>query len=63
MDILSKIAIIGFSVFLIWMLYSYIKKNPESLSLANLNKSFFTMGILGVGLIVFIAMVVILLRS
>ncbi len=63
MDILSKIGAIIFAAFLAWMLFRYIKSNPESLSLANLNKSMFTMGLLAVGLIVFIAVVVMLLRN
>lgn len=62
MDMLSKIAAVLFATFLLWMLFKYIKSNPESLSSANLNKSFYTMGILGVGLIVFIAVIVMLLR-
>lgn len=63
MDIFSKIVAILFAAFLLWMLYRYIKANPESLSLANLNKSFLTMGILGVGLIVFVALIVYFLRT
>lgn len=59
---LSKIAAVLFAAFLLWMLFKYIKSNPESLSSANLNKSFYTMGILGVGLIVFIAVIIMLLR-
>lgn len=62
MDMLSKIAAVLFAAFLLWMLFKYIKSNPESLSSANLNKSFYTMGILGVGLIVFIAVIIMLLR-
>lgn len=62
MDMLYKIAVIIFAAFLIWLLYRFIKANPESLSAANLNKSFFTMGALGLGLIAFIAVIVMLLR-
>ncbi len=63
MDMLSKIVAILFAVFLLWGLFRYLKANPESLSLANLNKSMLTMGIVAVGLIVFIAIVVFLLRG
>lgn len=63
MDMLSKIAAIMFAAFLGWMLFRFIKSNPESLSFSNLNKSFFSMGIMAVGLIVFVAVVVVLLRS
>lgn len=62
MDTLSKIAAIIFAAFLGWMLFRFIKSNPESLSFGNLNKSFLSMGLLAVGLIVFIAVVVMLLR-
>lgn len=63
MDMLSKIVAILFALFILWMLFRYIKANPESLSLANLNKSMFTMGMLALGLIVFIGIVVYLLRG
>lgn len=62
MDIFSKILMVVFAIFLLWMLFRFIKSNPESLSFANLNKSFMSMGLLAVGLIVFIAVVVMLLR-
>ncbi len=62
MDTFSKIAAVVFGIFLIWMLFRYIKSNPESLSRENLSKSFYSMGLLGVGLIIFIAFVVMLLR-
>jgi len=60
---LSKIAAILFAAFLLWMLFRYIKSNPESLSFASLNKSLYTMGILAIGLIVFITFIVMLLRN
>ncbi len=63
MDMLSKIAAILFAVFLLWMLFRYLKANPETLTLQNINKSMLTMGLLGIGLIIFIAIVVMLLRS
>ncbi len=59
----SKIAAVIFAIFLVFSLYQYIKTNPETLSLANLNKSSFTIGLLAVGLIVFITIVVMLLRN
>ena len=62
MDMLSKIAVGIFAAFLIWMLYRYIRANPESLSAANLNRSFASMGILAVILIAFVAVIVLLLR-
>lgn len=62
MDIGSKIAAILFAVFILFGLFRYIRSNPESLSFANLNKSFFTIGMLAIGLIAFIAVIVMLLR-
>lgn len=63
MDIVSKIAVILFAAFLLWMLFRFIKANPESLTLPNLNKSMLTMGVVGIGLIIFIALIVWLLRA
>ena len=63
MDLGSKIALALFAAFLIWGLFRVIRSNPESLSFANLNKSFGTMGLLALGLIIFIAVIVYLLRG
>lgn len=63
MEMLSKIAAIAFAAYLIWVLFRFLKSNPESLSLANLNKSMLTVGLLAIGLIVFIAIVVFMLRN
>lgn len=62
MDIFSKIAVIAAAVMLLFFLFRFVRANPESLSLANLNKSFYTLGLLGLVLIAFIAVVVFLLR-
>jgi TRAP-type C4-dicarboxylate transport system permease small subunit len=59
---LSKIVAIIFAGFLIWMLYRYIRSNPEALSRESLTKSFSSMGFLGIALIIFIALVIMLLR-
>lgn len=59
---LAKIAAIAFGAFLIWQLYKYVQANPQSLSKESLTKSFGSMGILGIALIVFISVVVMLLR-
>ena len=48
---------------IIYMLYRTIKGRPELFSRENLNKSFFTMGILAVGLIGFIALLILMLRN
>jgi len=62
MDIVSKVIAVAFGIFILWGLVSYLRANPESLSKENLSKSFFSMGVLGVILILFIAVVVMLLR-
>jgi hypothetical protein len=58
-NILAIIAV----ALLIWMLYRGVKGNPEAFSLANLNKSFMTLGILALILIGVIAFAVIMLKK
>jgi predicted cation transporter len=48
---------------ILFILYRTIKGRPEQFSKENLNKSFFTMGVLAVALIGFIALLVLILRS
>lgn len=48
---------------IIFVLYQAIKGKPEQFSKENLSKSFFTMGILGLGLIAFVALLVMFLRA
>lgn len=48
---------------ILFILYRMIKGNPDQFSKENLNKSFFTMGILAIVLIGFIALMVIMLRN
>lgn len=47
---------------LIWMVYRAIKGNPEAFSRWNLNKSFFSLGILAMVLIGFVALLIFFLR-
>jgi len=60
---LAKILVILGASFLIWWTYQSIKRNPEVLSKENLNKSFSTMGILALVLIVVVGFVIVWLRS
>lgn len=46
----------------LFILYRTIKGQPEQFSKENLNKSFFTMGVLALILIGFIALLVLMLR-
>ncbi|KTD42740.1 hypothetical protein [Legionella parisiensis] len=48
---------------IIFILYRAIKGRPEQFSKENLNKSFFTMGVLALVLIGFIALLVLILRN
>lgn len=55
------LGLIGAGV-IIWLLYQTIKGRPEMFTKANLNKSFSTMGFLGLILIAFVALLVVFLR-
>ena len=48
---------------IIFILYRTIKGRPEQFSKENLNKSFYTMGVLALVLIGFIALLVLILRN
>lgn len=62
MDTLYQIlGLIGAGL-VMFVLYRTIKGRPDLFSRDNLNKSFLTMGVLGLGLIVFIALLVFMLR-
>ena len=47
---------------IIFLMYRMIKGRPEMFSKDNLNKSFMTMGVLGLILILFVAFLVLMLR-
>lgn len=48
---------------LVWYMYRTVKNRPELFSRANLTKSFSTLGVLALILIVFIAILVLILRN
>jgi hypothetical protein len=56
------LGLLGF-ILVAWILYKGIKNRPEQFTKANLSKSFFSMGVLGVILIVFVAFLIFLARS
>ena len=59
----SKIVLaLAFAV-MCWFAYKNLRANPETLSKDKVSKSFTTMGVLALGLIVFIGFCVMLLRS
>lgn len=63
METLYQILGLAGAGLIIFILYRSIKNRPEQFSKENLNKSFLTMGILAVGLIAFIALLVLMLRQ
>ena len=46
------------AIAIIFILYRFIKAQPQALSRENLNKSFYTMGLLGLGLIGFVTLLI-----
>ncbi len=58
METLYQILAIAAAGLIMWFLYRQIKASPQMFSKENLSKSFTTLGILGVILIVFVTMLV-----
>lgn len=54
--------VLGF-ILVAWILYRGIKSRPDQFSKENLSKSFFSIGVLGIGLIAFVALLVLLVRT
>jgi hypothetical protein len=63
MDTLYQILGLLGAAMIIFVLYRTIKGRPEQFSKENLSKSFLTMGILAIGLIGFIALLILMLRN
>lgn len=63
METLYQLLAIIAACFLVWVLYRSIKGNPQAFSKDNLNKSFFTMGLLGLALIAIVAILALFLRT
>ena len=53
-----KLLFIILSVFIIWQLFAYIRMHPKAFSRENLDRSFFTLGVLALILIGFIGLLV-----
>ncbi len=56
------LAIIGASL-VIWFIYKTIKNRPDQFSREKITHSFFTMGILGIILIIFVALLILFVRT
>jgi hypothetical protein len=63
MGIINALIMAIISALLLWLLYSTIKNKPELFSAGNINKSFFTMGVLAIILIAVIGLTIMLLNS
>ena len=59
----QKIVYLLGAAFFVWMGYRFVKNNPGSFSKENLSKSFYTTGLLALGLIALIAFCVWILRN
>ena len=57
-----KLSLIAISIFFIWQLFTYFRAHPEAFSKENLNSSFFTLGILALFLIGFVAILVFIVK-
>ena len=51
------------AILILFLLYQTIKGRPDYFTKANMNKSFLTMGVLAVGLIAFVALLIMLVRQ
>ena len=55
------LALVGVGL-IIWLLYRTIKGQPEQFSRESITKSFWTLGVLGLILIVFVSLLILMLR-
>ncbi len=63
MDTLYQVlALIG-AALIVWITYRAIKGRPEQFSRENLSKSFFSLGVLAIILIMFVALLVLMVRQ
>lgn len=56
------LALIG-AALIVWVTYRAIQGRPEMFSRANLSKSFFSLGVLAIVLIMFVALLVLMVRQ
>lgn len=63
MQTLTQILLIILGIAIVVILYRSIRYQPEKFSKENLNKSAYTMALLALGLIAFVAFLVIMLRA
>lgn len=58
MALWEQILYLVLALFIIWLLFRFVKFNKETFSWENLNKTLFTLGILALCLIGFVALMV-----
>lgn len=63
MELFTKIIVVLGMAGIGWWIYHSIRSNPQAFSKENLGKSFYTMGILAIGLIAIIMLCIWILRS
>lgn len=63
METLYQVLGLMAGIFIVWYLAKTIKSRPDMFSKQNFSKSFYTMGLLALGLIAFIALLVLMLRG
>lgn len=63
MSTISQLLIVVLAIFLGWQMYRFVRNNPSAFSRINIDRSIFTLGILCLALIAFIAVLVWLLKS
>jgi TRAP-type C4-dicarboxylate transport system permease small subunit len=62
METLTQILLIIGAGIIAWFSYKAVKRNPQAFSGENINKSFFTLGLLALFLIGIIALLVVMLK-
>jgi len=59
----TQLFFIILALFIGWLIYRNIKSNPQAFSKQNLSKSLYTLGLLALALILFVAILIMLLRG
>ncbi len=63
MELFLQLAAAGICLFFVWRIYQSIKNQPEAFSKEKMSKSFYTVGLLTLALIAFVAVMVMFVRS
>lgn len=62
MSFLSQLLVVLLAIFLIWQMFTYVRAHPQMFSKDNLSRSIFTLGVLALILIGFVALLVFLVK-